>query len=134
MSARCIAAGCSKTGVFANLKKIMYCFNFEGMCFACAKRHYLVLALHAIHHASIDVTNSALSVGLIFKFVNNMKTYFFLTLVNCLFYSTHQNTYFSDKSFILTKYHFQVTLSLSLPKLQFVCLKLLLAGPGFGDN
>ena len=31
------------------------------MFLACAKRHYLVLALHAIHRASIDVTNSALS-------------------------------------------------------------------------
>ena len=44
-----------------NVKKIRYCFNFEGMFLACAQRHYLVLALHASHRASIDVTNSALS-------------------------------------------------------------------------
>ena len=43
------------------MKNIRYCFNFEGIVLACAKRHYLVLALHAIHHASIDVTNIALS-------------------------------------------------------------------------
>ena len=43
------------------MKKIRYCFNFEGMFLACAKRQYLVLALHAIHRALIDVTNSALS-------------------------------------------------------------------------
>ena len=55
-----------------NVKKIRYCFNFEGMFLACAKRHYFVLALRAIHRASIDVTNSALS----FKFVYNMETNF----------------------------------------------------------
>jgi hypothetical protein len=44
-----------------NVIKIRFCFNFEGMFLACAKRHYVVLALHAIHRASIDVTNSALS-------------------------------------------------------------------------
>ena len=42
-------------------QKIRYCFNFEGMFLARAKRHFLVLALHAIYCASIDVTNSALS-------------------------------------------------------------------------
>ena len=36
-------------------------FQLWGHVLACAKRHHLVLALHAIHHASIDVANSALS-------------------------------------------------------------------------
>ena len=31
------------------------------MFLACAKRHHIVLTLHVIHRASIDVTNSALS-------------------------------------------------------------------------
>ena len=58
-------------------KKIRYCFSFEGMSLACAKRHYLVLVLHAVYPASIDFTNSALSGRLIFKFVNIMETNFF---------------------------------------------------------
>ena len=63
-----------------NVKKIRYCFNFEGMLLACAKRHYLLLALHdAIQRASNDITNSTLWVGLIFKFVNNMETNLFKT-------------------------------------------------------
>ena len=37
------------------------------MFLACAKRHYLVLAVYAIHRASIDVMNSALSVRAYFQ-------------------------------------------------------------------